>query len=72
MAAAFRSDYNLGYQPPGKNTTVLLHQHKIDFPSPGGLQDFLAGFPPRRPGVHLADLEGDRDQACSGHGIVTA
>jgi hypothetical protein len=31
MAAAFRPDYNLGYQPPGKNTTALLHQHKIDF-----------------------------------------
>jgi hypothetical protein len=31
-------------------------QHQVDLPAASGFQDFLAGFPPHRPGVHLANL----------------
>src|SRR5262249_33301728 len=30
-------------------------QHQVDLTATGGLQEFLASFPPHRPGVHLAD-----------------
>ena len=49
------------------------HQHDIDFPPASGLQQFLAGFSPHCPRVHLTHLQGDRPSAASrvlAHGPV--
>jgi hypothetical protein len=42
------------------------HQHDVDLPTAGGLQEFLTSLLPRRTGTDLADLQGNRPGASGG------
>jgi hypothetical protein len=47
-------------------TIQAPHQHHIDLTPTGRLQQFLAGFPPHCPGVHLAYLQRDHPTTAAG------
>jgi hypothetical protein len=48
------------------------NQDHVDLLPAGGLEQFLAGFSSRRPGVHLSDLQRNRPPAASilAHGPI--